>query len=96
MKAILAGHVIAESEDIVECDGYQYFPSSAVRTEWLEKAQKTESEWDTFLDAHRQRVEETSDEDYEDIGKFLKSHFNPDNPVPQLPPELENYTLPPA
>ena len=44
MKAILKGRVIAESSDIVECDGYKYFPSSAVRTEWLEKAQKTESD----------------------------------------------------
>ncbi|MBD25267.1 MAG: hypothetical protein CMG46_09720 [Candidatus Marinimicrobia bacterium] len=60
------------------------------------KAQKTEEEWDSFLESHRGRVEETSDEDYEDISKFLKSHFNPDNPVPQLPPELENYSLPPA
>jgi uncharacterized protein (DUF427 family) len=44
MKAILKGHVIAESDDIVACDGYQYFPSSAVRMEWLEKAPKTESD----------------------------------------------------
>ena len=44
MKAILNGRVIAESSDIVECDGYQYFPRAAVRTEWLEKAPKTESD----------------------------------------------------
>jgi uncharacterized protein (DUF427 family) len=44
MKALLDGKVIAESDDTVECDGYQYFPSSAVRMEWLEKAQKTESD----------------------------------------------------
>ena len=44
MKAILKDRVIAESDDIVECDGYQYFPSAAVHTEWLEKAQKTESD----------------------------------------------------
>ena len=44
MKAVLNGHVIAESDDIVECGGYQYFPSSAVHAEWLEKAQKTESD----------------------------------------------------
>jgi uncharacterized protein (DUF427 family) len=44
VKAILDGHVIAESDDIVETGGYQYFPSSAVRTEWLEKAPKTESD----------------------------------------------------
>ena len=44
MKAILQGHVIADSEDIVACDGYPYFPSLAVRAEWLEKSQKTEAD----------------------------------------------------
>lgn len=44
MKAVLNDRVIAESSDIVECDGYQYFPRSAVRTEWLEKAEKTGSD----------------------------------------------------
>jgi uncharacterized protein (DUF427 family) len=44
MKALLDGHVIAESDDIVECGGYQYFPSSAVRMDWLEKAEKTASD----------------------------------------------------
>ena len=42
MRASLEGNVVAESDDIVECDGYQYFPTSAVRTEWLEKADKTD------------------------------------------------------
>ena len=44
MKAVLAGHVVAESDDIVECAGYQYFPSSAVRMEWLEKAPRTDDD----------------------------------------------------
>jgi uncharacterized protein (DUF427 family) len=44
MKAVVEGHVVAESDDIVECAGYQYFPSSAVRMEWLEKAPKTASD----------------------------------------------------
>ncbi|HJS31943.1 MAG TPA: DUF427 domain-containing protein [Alphaproteobacteria bacterium] len=44
MKAILNGHVIAESDDIVECGGYAYFPASAVRHEWLEKTPKTASD----------------------------------------------------
>ena len=44
MKAVLKGRVIAESDDIVECGGYQYFPRAAVRTEWLEKADKTDSD----------------------------------------------------
>jgi uncharacterized protein (DUF427 family) len=44
MKAILQDHVIAESDDIVESGGYQYFPSAAVRMEWLVKAPKTDSD----------------------------------------------------
>jgi uncharacterized protein (DUF427 family) len=46
MRASLYGRVIAESDDIVEWDGYQYFPISTVRTEWLEKADKTDSDRD--------------------------------------------------
>ena len=42
MLAILSGHQIAASDDIVEVGGYHYFPPSAVRTEWLEKTEKTE------------------------------------------------------
>jgi uncharacterized protein (DUF427 family) len=44
VKATLGGHMIAESDDIVECGGYQYFPRSAVRLEWLEKTEKTASD----------------------------------------------------
>jgi uncharacterized protein (DUF427 family) len=44
MKAILKGRVIAESDDIVECGGYQYFPNAAVHKDWLEKAARTESD----------------------------------------------------
>lgn len=64
MKAILKGRVIAESDDVVGCDGYQYFPGSAVRLEWLEKAQKTESDlacphgvqfYDVVIDGVRHR-----------------------------------------
>ena len=44
MKATLDGHQIAASDDIVEVGGYQYFPPSAVRMEWLEKAAKTDSD----------------------------------------------------
>ena len=46
MKATLKDHVIAESDDIVETGGYHYFPPSAVRTEWLEKAEKTAKDLD--------------------------------------------------
>ena len=41
MKALLNDRVVADSDDIVESGGYQYFPSSAVRMDWLEKAEKT-------------------------------------------------------
>jgi uncharacterized protein (DUF427 family) len=44
MQAILNGHVIAASDDIVETGGYAYFPPTATRLEWLEKAPKTESD----------------------------------------------------
>jgi len=44
MKAVLNGQVIADSDDIIESGGYQYFPRSAVRMELLEKAPKTESD----------------------------------------------------
>jgi uncharacterized protein (DUF427 family) len=44
MQATLNQHVIADSDDIVECAGYQYFPAAAVRLEWLEKVPKTTSD----------------------------------------------------
>jgi uncharacterized protein (DUF427 family) len=44
MKATLNGKVIAESDDIVENDGYRYFPPTAVHMEWLEKASVTEKD----------------------------------------------------
>lgn len=44
MKAMLDQHVIADTDDIVENGGYQYFPRSAVHTEWLEKSPKTASD----------------------------------------------------
>jgi uncharacterized protein (DUF427 family) len=44
MKATLKGHVIAESDDIVETHGYHYFPAASVRRDWLEKAPKTDSD----------------------------------------------------
>jgi uncharacterized protein (DUF427 family) len=41
MKATVDGQVVAQSDDIVACKGYQYFPAGAVRLDWLEKANKT-------------------------------------------------------
>jgi uncharacterized protein (DUF427 family) len=44
MKAMVDGRIVAESDDVVECDGYQYFPAGSVRTDWLVKAPKTEDD----------------------------------------------------
>ena len=44
MKAVVDDKVVAESDDIIERGGYQYFPSSAVRMDWLQKAPKTPSD----------------------------------------------------
>ncbi|MBV9252363.1 MAG: DUF427 domain-containing protein [Acetobacteraceae bacterium] len=44
MKATLNGKIVAESDDVVEAGGYQYFPISSVRMEWLEKTGKTEAD----------------------------------------------------
>jgi uncharacterized protein (DUF427 family) len=44
MKATLTGHVLADSSDIVDCKGYQYFPPSTVHLEWLEKTVRTEAD----------------------------------------------------
>jgi uncharacterized protein (DUF427 family) len=41
MKATVDGIVVAQSNDVVGCQGYQYFPRAAVRMEWLQKADKT-------------------------------------------------------
>jgi uncharacterized protein (DUF427 family) len=64
MKAILKGHEIAASDDIVEAGGYHYFPPSAVRLEWLEKTEKTENDlrcphsvqfYDVVIDGERHK-----------------------------------------
>lgn len=41
MRATVDGKIVAQSDDIVECQGYQYFPRTAVRMDWLEKVEKT-------------------------------------------------------
>jgi uncharacterized protein (DUF427 family) len=64
MQAMLDGHVVAEADDIVECDGYAYFPNDAVRQDWLVKARKTASDracphgvqfYDVVIDGTRRR-----------------------------------------
>jgi len=44
MKATLNDRVIAESDDVLEYDNYRYFRRADVRMEWLEPADKTESD----------------------------------------------------
>jgi uncharacterized protein (DUF427 family) len=41
MKAIVDGEVVADSDDVIECKGYQYFPPQSVLLDRLEKAAKT-------------------------------------------------------
>ena len=56
--------VVAQSDDIVACDGYQYFPRAAVRVDWLEKADRTEHDracphgvqfYDVVVDGNRHK-----------------------------------------
>jgi uncharacterized protein (DUF427 family) len=44
MKATVDGRVIAQSDDVIECKGYQYFPRTAVSLDCLEKVAKTEDD----------------------------------------------------
>jgi len=44
MKAVVDDQVVAESNDVVDCKGYQYFPRATVRMDWLEKTAKTEDD----------------------------------------------------
>ena len=41
MKAVVDGQVVAQSNDVIDCKGYQYFPPGAVRMDWLQKTAKT-------------------------------------------------------
>lgn len=53
------------------------------------KAQKSADLWDATLQVHRSRVPDMSDDDFAQLGAFLKAHFNNTLPPPALPPELE-------
>ena len=44
MQAVLNDRIVADSTDIVETGGYQYFPPDSVRMDWLEKSEKTDSD----------------------------------------------------
>jgi uncharacterized protein (DUF427 family) len=41
MQAVVEGQTVAQSDDVIECKGYQYFPRAAVRMDWLEKTERT-------------------------------------------------------
>jgi len=64
MKASIDGHIVALSNDIIEAQGYQYFPRNAVRMDWLEKVEKTPKDlecphgvqfYDVVVDGRRHR-----------------------------------------
>jgi uncharacterized protein (DUF427 family) len=38
---VLQGRVIADSDDVVACDGYACFPAAAVSADWLAKSPRT-------------------------------------------------------
>lgn len=44
MKATVQDTIIATSDDIVDCDGYAYFPLASIRMDVLQKTAKTKSD----------------------------------------------------
>ena len=57
------------------------------------KTQRTEEGWRATMETHRTNVPDMSEPDFGLVGAFLAAHFNPNNPVPELPPALENVGL---
>lgn len=62
MQATWNDRVIADSTDVVSNGGYHYFPASDTRTEYLQKAPKTDSDracphgvqfYDVVIDGNR-------------------------------------------
>lgn len=52
-----------------------------------------EDEWARWRQDHRQRVPGIPDEQFEVLYEYLVTNFNPDTPVPDLPPALlESWT----
>lgn len=54
------------------------------------QSQKSEEEWQSTLSTHSGRVE-LSDNELALIRQYLVAHYNPDQPVPELPPELLQF-----
>jgi hypothetical protein len=50
--------------------------------------QKNEAGWDGTLAYHRPLLPQLSQADFDLVGQFLKDHFRPDRPVPNLPKTL--------
>jgi len=51
--------------------------------------QKTEAEWDATLRVHDVRIADLDPTDRELIRNYLVTMFNPNMPLPELPPELQ-------
>lgn len=58
------------------------------------KAQKTKQQWTAMMSQHRDRVEAVSNAEITTMTTFLQTHYNPQNPPPTLPPELEALGIP--
>lgn len=55
--------------------------------------QMTEDEWFRWGVEHRQRVSGLSDDEFDTLYRYLVDNFNPERPVPELPPALlESWT----
>jgi hypothetical protein len=52
------------------------------------RQQKEESGWDATIASHRERVSSMSDNELNLLAQFMKDHFRPDRPVPNLPQQL--------
>lgn len=60
------------------------------------KAQKDKKGWNALMQTHRGRTPDIADDVYTGMTKFLQGHYNPQNPVPKLPPELDKLGVPAA
>ena len=55
--------------------------------------QMQEDEWYRWSIEHRQRVSGLTDEEFDTLYRYLVTNFNPERPVPELPPAmLESWT----
>ena len=52
------------------------------------RQQKNDADWDATMTRHRERVPDLSPAEFDSIAQFLKDHFKPERPVPNLPQQL--------